>query len=160
MRIPSLALLAALAAAPTPARAQRANRSISLESAASSPGGRPEAAELALAAGASWWLEGDVHGTARLAWGAAGRTAGRAVASTAGLAWTPGTAGVRPRLFAEAGWAWTWSGAGAARGEVALAAGAGLDWFLARDVALTLGAALHRPSAAPLELRVGVRIGF
>jgi hypothetical protein len=157
MRPAPALLLAALAAAPAPARAQRATRAISLEAAVSSPVRAPA---VAAALGASWWLDGDLHATARLAWAVAGETGGRGVTGAVGLAWAPGTSRLRPRAFVEAGWARRRFGAWGSEARAALGAGVGLEWFFRREVALTAGVAARRTHASSLELFGGVRAGF
>lgn len=159
MRTVALAVIALLAAHPLPARAQRANRSISLESGLSTPldFGRPPA--LGVALGASWWFEGDAHGTARLVWTDARETTGRAVAGAVGLAWAPGPGRLRPRLLGELGWALRRRRA-LVEGAVSLGAGAGLEWFVRRDVAVTVEAALRRAHGTAVELSAGVRFGY
>jgi hypothetical protein len=147
---------AALAVLPSTAGAQRANRSISVESrASSSPGGSGFGVTL----GASGWLDGDVHGTAAVEWAVASEPGVRSVAGSVGLAWAPGTARLRPRLHAEVGWRRELRGE-RVHGRATVAAGAGLEWFVKREVALTLGAAVQRAGGNELEAALGVRFGF
>jgi hypothetical protein len=151
---PSLSLipLAALLAA-APARAQRANHSISLESGASRLHGTPL---VPVALSASAWLDGDLHGTARVSGTFAPRTGGRGAdrvwSGTFGLRFAPGTAALRPDAVAELGWALAEEG-GHARQGVALGLGCGLEWFLARDLSLSSRAVLRR-AATPWRLEV------
>ena len=160
MRTP-LVLVSMLAAAiPVAARAQLANRSISLESGVSSRG---EAGAAVVALGASHWLDGDVHLVARLALGdepgTEGRAAASALAGTVGAAWAPGTGPVRASLLAEVGWV-RLSAAGETSSRAALRAGGALEWFVARDVVLRAVLAARRWDAWRPELVAGAVIHF
>jgi hypothetical protein len=161
MRTLVMASLVALFALPAPARAQRSNRTVSLGSGLSTIPGSGKPALVALAAGASWWLEGDVHGTATVTWMAAAReTGGRGVAAAAGLAWAPGAARLRPRLGTEVGWEWTWRPEGTVEGLFCVASWVGVEWFSRRDVALTLDVGTRWSHGTALDVRAGVRFGF
>ena len=150
MRLPLLAAAALLVASPTPAFAQLASRSISLETGLSTPvaGRGPASAALALAA--STWLAdldvGSLDGVLRVAWSSARETPDRAAAdafaATAGLRLSLGRAPVRPQLFADLGWCWWLRGSGAGDG-LALGLGAGVEWFPATDVSISACAALR-----------------
>ncbi len=143
-----LAALAALLAS-SPAAAQLSNRSISVESGLSFPTGDGSHASVPVAIAATAWLEGPFDAVARVAFRAAAEPSGRGTArraeGTAGLRWSFGTDALRPQLQLELGWAHAagWEAAAPASGLVA-AAGAGLEWFARRDVALASRASLRR----------------
>lgn len=138
-------LAAVVLSAAHPALAQVSPRSISVESGVSAPMGRGAGAHAPIALCAALWLEGDVDVVLRLATGAAPRTpsAGEVewFAGTAGLRWSLAPGPLRPQLFAELGWA---QAGGGDRARPVVGAGAALEWFLARDVALGVSAALRR----------------
>jgi hypothetical protein len=156
MRLLPLAVAAAMAALPAPAPAQRANRSISLESRGSSGA---SGAGLGIALGASLWLEADVHGTAAVEWAVAREPGVRSVAASAGLAWAPGTARVRPRVHGEVGWE-RQARRGGVDGRAIAAAGIGVEWFVEREAALTLGGSVRHAGGVELGVALGVRVGF
>ena len=150
MRLPVLAAAAVLAAAPRPASAQLASRSISLESGLSTPlAGRGEPSA-AVAVAASAWLDdvdvGTLDGVVRVARASAPETPGRAaatgIAATAGLRLSLGRAPVRPQLFADLGWSWL-RGSDGYDDALAFGVGAGVEWFPATDVSLSARAALR-----------------
>ncbi|WP_242372068.1 hypothetical protein [Anaeromyxobacter sp. SG26] len=141
-----LTVLAALAAA-SPAAAQLSNRSISVESGLSWPAGGAARVSLPVAIAATAWLDGPFEAVARLGFGSApepsGRGTVRRVEGTAGLRWSPGTDALRPLLQLELGWSHAgWDPAGAS--GLSAAAGAGLEWFAHRDLALGARAGLRR----------------
>lgn len=144
MRAPHL-LAAIVLSAAQPALAQVSPRAISVESGLSAPLGRGAGAHAPIALCAALWLEGSVDVVLRLATGVAPRTpsAGEAewLSGTAGLRWSLAPGPLRPQLFAELGWA---QAGVAGRARAVGGAGAGLEWFLARDVALGVAAALRR----------------
>lgn len=152
MRLLEAAFAAAAALATSPASAQYSNHGISLESGISSPlaKGRPPGAAFAVAASA--WLEGEVEAVARVSYGSAPRTTGRAADSslsgTLGLRLSLARGGVRPQAFAEAGWARVRSD-GAARDRLALGVGAALEWFPAADVSISPRVALRAAGGEP-----------
>ncbi len=153
MRLPLLAACAFLATVPGPASAQLASRSISLGSGVSTPLAGRGAPGAALALAASTWLDelevGALDGVLRVAWASARETTGRAPASglaaTAGLRLSLGRAPLRPQLLADLGWAWR---AGAAGDAFAFGVGAGLEWFPAADVSLSVRAGLWGAGSA------------
>jgi hypothetical protein len=132
----NVTLALALALLAPPARAQLSNRVVSLE-AGISPAGAGARPALALAAGA--WIDGDVEGFARIAAGAVPRTGGRvadSVLGAAGLRLWLGNAPLRPFVAAELGWVrrLAWAGGDA----VFAGAAAGIEAFVARDLALSV----------------------
>jgi post-segregation antitoxin (ccd killing protein) len=144
-----------LAAASARASAQLSNRSIAVEAGVSAPAsaGAPSAEVLAVAATA--WLDGELEAVARLARWAEARTPGRAAdgdpADDAGRGGWIGTAGLRlsllpeplrPQLWIEAGWARLERPEGPAD-RLALGAGAGLEWFVARDLSVAARCAVR-----------------
>ncbi len=160
MRIALALVSLSLLAVAAPALAQRADRSISLESGACVPLRAGERTAIPVALAASAWIEGDLEAVARIAYASVPQTGGRAAADlasgTLGLRWSAGTDAVRPQLEVEAGWA------RARRGEspssaVALGAGIAVEWFLVRDLSLAARAALRR-GALP-GWRVDVTLG-
>lgn len=157
--LPSLAL-AALALTASPAAAQLSTRSISVESGVSTPLGSGAGASRAHALGASLWLEGEVDLTLRVVFGSAPRSGGRAadgwLAGTAGLRWSLAPGPLRPQLHAEAGWSRDGGG-----DSWALAAGAGLEWFPVRDLALRSDLRVTRGTgAAALGVGLGAALYF
>jgi hypothetical protein len=138
----AVALAAAVTAAP--AAAQLSNRSIALESGLSTavgPGG-PAFAAFALAVTA--WIEGPVEAVARVRYGAGERTSGRGAdaifAGTVGLRGSLLPDPLRPQLGLEVGWSRRVAADGTVADRPAAAASAGLEWFPARDVSVSLRA--------------------
>jgi hypothetical protein len=138
-------VVAAVAAA-SPAAAQLRNRSVALESSLSAPLSSGGAGHAALALAATAWLDDALEATARVAFAAAPRTAGREPVTTAS-----GTAGLRlsllpdplrPQLGVELGWARV-EGTGRREDRLALGASIGLEWFPARDLSFAARAALR-----------------
>ncbi|HUL61040.1 MAG TPA: hypothetical protein VLU43_17300 [Anaeromyxobacteraceae bacterium] len=163
MRIPTWLLAASLAALSAPARAQLAPSSLAVESGASAPIRGAGRADAPIVLGATRWLEGDVDATFRLAFGSAPETAGRGahrfVLASAGARWSLLPDPVRPQLSAEAGFR-RWSD-----GRLApmLAAGAGVEVFVARDLSLTARGAARIPlgSGPPsADLTLGIAAYF
>jgi hypothetical protein len=163
---PSRTLLAGIAlVAAFPAAAQLSNRSIALESAVSAPFRAGEGFLGGVGLAATAWLDGDLEAVARVAWAAGARTGDRAAAAEA---WT-GTAGLRlsllpeplrPQLSLEAGWRRIDGPTGSA-GQLVLGAGAGLEWFPARDLSLAVRCALRGGSFAPeLEASLAAAVYF
>ena len=146
MRTHALAAALLLSASAAPARAQLAPLSLSVESGASAPVRGAGRAHAPLVAGATRWLDGDVDATFRLAFGAAPETSGRGadryVLSSVGARWSLLPDPVRPQLSAELG---VRRRGGDGRLAVAVAGGAGLEVFVARDVAASARAALRLP---------------
>ena len=137
----------------SPAAAQLSNRSISLESMVSAPFRAGEGVQGGLGLAATAWLDGDLEAVARVTWAAAVRTGDRAAS---GDAWT-GTAGLRlslapeplrPQVSLEVGWRRIDGPSGTA-GRLVLGAGAGLEWFPARDLSLSVRCALRGAGGAP-----------
>jgi hypothetical protein len=161
MQATHAAAIAAAALAAFPAAAQVSNHGIAVESGVSAPLGSRSAPALAAALSASTWLDGDVEGTARVAWGAAAATDGRAAASflsgTVGLRVSLGRGAVRPQVFAEAGWARV-EADGLASDRAAFGAGAALEWFPAADVSLAPRVAI-RAVGGEARAEVGVALG-
>jgi len=147
----ALHLLAALTllAAASPAAAQLANRSISVESGVSLPLAARAAAGPVFGLASTVWLDGEVEAVFRLGFGADAHTGGRAPASalagTAGLRLSLLPDPVRPQLGIELGWGWD-GGRGGSR--VAYGVGAGLEWFPARDLSMAARVALRGVGAA------------
>ncbi len=164
MRAPVLAVSLLLAAAASPAAAQLRNRSIALESGLSAPLSSADPGHAALALAASAWLDGELEATARVSFAAAAETGGREPVTTAS-----GTAGLRlsllpeplrPQLGLEIGWARV-EGPRGAGDRLALAASSGLEWFPARDVAVSARAALRAAGTAlSAELTLGAAAYF
>ena len=157
------ALAVALAAAP--AVAQLSNRSIAVESGISAPLRGPAPAGAALALTATGWLEGELEALARIAVLAGPRTSGRGsdgvgFTGTAGLRLSLLPGPLRPQLSVELGWARV-DGPMGPSDRLALAAGAGLEWFPVRDVSIAARAALRSAGGAPLlELVAGAAAYF
>ncbi len=146
MRPLHLAVVAAAAVAAPPAAAQVSNHGIAVESGISAPIEAGSAPALGFALGASLWLDGDVEGTARVAWGSAAATGGRgadsALSGTIGVRVTLGRGAVRPQVFAEAGWGRV-EADGLASDRAAFGAGAALEWFPAADLSVAPRLALR-----------------
>lgn len=165
MTLARILLAAALAAPAVPARAQLSNRSISVETGLSAaldaPGGTREAFALAATA----WLDGELEAVARVVRWAAPRTEGRAPdgggwAGTAGLRLSLAPAPLRPQLWIEAGWAQVEGPEGEAS-RLALGAGAGLEWFVVRDVSIAARCALRGAgSARAVDVLAGLAAYF
>jgi len=145
----ALHLLAALTllAAASPAAAQLANRSISVESGVSLPLAARSAAGPVFGLASTVWLDGEVEAVFRLGFGADAHTGGRAPASalagTAGLRLSLLPDPVRPQLGIELGWAWDGEAS-----RVAYGVGAGLEWFPARDLSMAARVSLRGVGAA------------
>jgi hypothetical protein len=140
MRPPVPAVAAALLLA-SPARAQLSNHLVTAESGVATALAARGVASTPVAVSAGAWLDGDVDVVARVAWAASARTGGRGAASTLGLRWSLLAAPVRPQLHAEAGWAWGLDGR--RRHAAVIAAGAGVEAFVARDVSLGVRASVR-----------------
>jgi hypothetical protein len=146
MRPLALALL--VLSAPAVAAAQSAPRSLALELgfARDSSDALGDRAPVALLA--TWWLTGDLDATARIAWGFAARTSGRAAASfEAGVGLRHALVtwrAVRPQVVADVAFVQVLgtpaSEAWAADSGVRAGVGVALEVFLARDVSLSLTA--------------------
>jgi hypothetical protein len=152
MTLARILLAVAVAASAARAEGQLSNRSISVETGVSAPldGGGGAAEAFALAATA--WLDGELEALARVSRWAAPRTAGRGPdgggwAGTAGLRLSLLPEPLRPQVWIEAGWARLASPEGG-RSRVALGAGAGLEWFVVRDVSVAARCALRGAGAA------------
>jgi hypothetical protein len=160
MRPLHAAAVAALACA-APAAAQVSNHGIALETGVSSALGSGAAPQAAFAVAASLWLEGDVEGVARVAYGSAAATAGRAAASvlsgTLGLRASLGHGPLRPQIFADAGWARVGTD-GVGSDRAAFGAGAALEWFPAADVSLAPRIALRLVGGEP-RAELGLALG-
>jgi len=160
MRLLEAVVAAAAALAAGPASAQYSNHGISVESGISSPLANGRSPGAAFAVAASAWLEGEVEAVARVSYGSAARTNGRAPDSSlcgaAGLRLSLARGGVRPQAFADAGWARLRSD-GVVRSRLALGAGAALEWFPAADVSLAPRVALRAAGGAP-ALEVGLAL--
>lgn len=155
MNLLRVALVTVALVASSPAAAQLSTRGIAVESGLAIPAGGAGTLHAPVALSLAIWLDGKVEGVLRLAGGSVrATTAGRAAASwlagTAGVRWSGASGPVRPQLFLEAGWA---SATGLHRSDrLALGAGAGVEWFWARD--LSLGAALAARRAGDPTLRI------
>jgi hypothetical protein len=165
MALSRVLLAAALAAAAPRAGAQLSNRSIAVESGLSAPLGTRAPAGEAFALAATAWLDGDLEAVARVARWAAARTAGRDPDDGAARGGWVGTAGLRlsllpdplrPQLWVEAGWA-RLEGPDGPRDLFALGAGAGLEWFAARDLAVAARCTIR--GAGPVR-RLDVVVGL
>lgn len=160
-RLLSAALLLALA---TPAAAQLANRAIAVETGISTSLSGDAGTEPVVALLASTWLEGPVEAIARLELASAPRTAGRPqaarLAGTVGLRISLLPDPVRPQLGLELGWART-ERSGVAEHDLAIAVGAGVEWFPERNLSVALRAGLRR-AGAPMgaEVLVGAAAYF
>ena len=168
MTVARIVVAVALAAAAAPAAAQLSNRSIAVESGLSAPlrGNAPAAAALALSA--TTWLDGDLEAIARVSLRAGPRTDDHGADGWSG-SWWSGTAGLRlsllpeplrPQLSLEIGWARVERASGPSD-RLALGAGVGLEWFPARDVAVSARCALRGAGEAPsLDLVLGAAAYF
>lgn len=158
MRPHLLVAVAVSLASASPAAAQLSNRSISLESGLAVPLGEGGAAAVPVALAATTWLEGPLDAVARLSFGVAGEPSGRAAAhrleGTAGLRWSFGSDAVRPHVQLELGWARSAAPDGAGADGLVAAAGAGLEWFARRDVALCARASARHLAAEPARLEL------
>jgi hypothetical protein len=160
MRLSEAVLAAAAALAAAPASAQYSNHGISVESGISSPLAKGRSPGAAFAVAASAWLDGEVEAVARVAYGSAARTPGRApdssLAGTVGLRLSLARGALRPQAFADAGWARVRSD-GLARDRLALGAGAALEWFPAADVSIAPRIALRAAGVEP-AIEAGVAL--
>lgn len=152
MSLARLLLAAAVAIVAPRAAAQLSNRSISVEAGLSAPVRAGAGCGDTLALVATGWLDGELEAVARVARWSGPRTGGRA-ADAGG--WT-GTGGLRlsllpeplrPQLSVEAGWA-RLGGPDGPRDAFALGAGAGLEWFPARDLSAAIRVALRGAGTA------------
>lgn len=165
MTLARLLVAAAVAASAARTPAQLSNRSIALEAGVSAPVGGGAAAPEAFAVTATAWLDGDLEAVARVGRWAAARTEGRGAdgggwAGTAGLRLSAGPEPLRPQVWIEAGWARVLGRTGLAD-RLVLGAGAGLEWFVARDVSVAARGALRGAGAARrLEVVAGLAAYF
>ncbi|HET7826238.1 MAG TPA: hypothetical protein VFK90_12960 [Anaeromyxobacter sp.] len=161
MQATHAAAIAAAVLAAFPAAAQVSNHGIAVESGVSTPLGGGSEPALAAALSASTWLDGDVEGTARVAWGSAGATGGRAAASflsgTVGVRVSLGHGPLRPQVFAEVGWARA-EADGVASDRAAFGAGAALEWFPAAEISLAPRVAI-RAVGGEARAEVGLALG-
>lgn len=152
MTLARIVLAAAVAVVARPAAAQLSNRSVALEAGLSAPlrGGAPAAQAFALSATA--WLDGELEAVARVARWSGPRTRDRAAdaggwSGTAGLRLSLLPEPLRPQVWLEAGWARLERPEGPAD-RLALGAGAGLEWFVARDVSVAARCTVRGAGAA------------
>ncbi len=152
MRLTETVLAVAAALAAPPAAAQLSNHAIAVESGISTSLGAASATGATLALSASTWLDGDLDGVARVAFGSAGGAEGRAavpaLAGTLGLRLSLRRAPLRPQVFAEGGWARVETARGPAD-RPAFGVGAALEIFPARDLSFAVRAALRVTGGAP-----------
>ena len=142
----SLALSALLTLAPAAAGAQLAPRSIALELGFTRESAPALGDRAPLALAASWWIAEDADLTARVAFGFAARTAGRAAGALYeagfGLRRTFGGGAVRPFAAVDAAFLQASAGPTLAWEQgLRLAASAGLEVFPARDLSVAVAAA-------------------
>ena len=139
-------LVAAVTTFAAPATAQLGTRSIALESGASldAEGGRGAGATFAVAT--TTWLDGPADALLRVGVSSAPQTPGRpparTISGTVGLRLSLLPDPLRPQLTLEVGWARRWR-EGAEEDRLALAAGAGVEWFPARDLSVSSRATLR-----------------
>jgi hypothetical protein len=143
MRTPTLTVVAILLLVPPAADAQLTNHSIGLELGIASLSGFGLEPHIPLGFAASYWLDGRISATARLAMAFPARTGDRTTAyyvcGAAGLRLDLSTSSLRPWLFAEVGWYQIFlPDAFGSTGAFAPGAGAGLEWFFERDLSLAL----------------------
>jgi hypothetical protein len=146
--------------AAAPARAQLSPRVLAVDGGVSSTG---SGARPAWSIAAGLWIDGPVEGYARLGGGSAPRSGSRTadvVSVAAGLRAWLGDSLLRPYVGVEAGVVRTLGGWG--EGGVGAAALAGLEAFVARDVAFTGRLAARWASGGPvwLEAAAGVALYF
>ena len=168
MTLSRLLVAAALAATAAPASAQLSNRSIAVESGLSAPLRAGAQAGGALALSATAWLDGDLEAIARVSMRAGARTEDHGADDRSGTQWS-GTAGLRlsllpepfrPQVSVELGWARLERSWGASD-RLALGAGVGVEWFPARDVAVSARCALRGAGGVPsLDLVLGAAAYF
>ena len=168
MTLARIVAAAALATAAAPAAAQLSNRSIALESGLSAPlrDGGPASGAVALSATA--WLDGDLEALARLASRVGPRTEDRAAAGSGNPGWS-GVAGLRlsllpeplrPQVALEIGWARV-EGPSGPSDRLALGAEVGLEWFPARDLAVSARCAVRGAGTTPtLDVVLGAAAYF
>jgi hypothetical protein len=153
MRTGHLLLLPLLLGLPTPARAVPPPLGFSVESAVSpAPGG----ATARLAAVTSFWLDGDLEAEARLGFGSAPRTMGRAadaLTPALGLRWGPDVGRWRPLLGVEAGVQLATTGSSA---SPVAAARAGVQLIARRQFSLSVTMGWRWGAGAGAEARVGL----
>ncbi len=161
--------LAFLTAAPSLAAAQIAPRSLALEAGIACDSDGALRAPLALSA--SWWIAERLDLTVRVGWASVPRTQGRAPDATyeggVGLRRTLGEGPLRPALMVEVGAVHVLDASPFERDlGVRLRAGAVLDAFIGRDLAvglalLTGGTLLVEAVSAQADLGVALRVeGF
>lgn len=157
MRAHRATALLLLSTLPTPAPALPGPYGISLETVV--PVGAAGVAPH-LTAVSSCWLDGDLEGEVRLAFGSAGRPPARgagAVAPALGLRWGPELGRWRPRLGVEAGVRLPAADRPAApTGAVR----AGIELFARRDLALSVGAGWRWTSGTAPGLEAVVGLGY
>ncbi len=158
--LPLVALLALAAA--RPALAQASPHSLSLEVGIAGVSGLALGAHAPVALGASWWLEGRLSATGRLALAFPpqdlDRRAACTVSAAAGLRWDLADGPVRPFAHGEVAWVEVFRSDGLGAGwAVAPAAGLGVDWFVERDLSFGVVATARRllspgePAGAAVE---------
>ncbi len=152
MRAPRLVIALALLAAASPAAAQLANRSISIESGVCLPLAARAGAGPVFGLSSTVWLDGAVEAVFRLGFASGAHPGGRApataLAGTAGLRLSLLPDPVRPQLGIELGWARVGEEGGEQSGSrVAVGVSAGLEWFPARDLSVAARVALRAVGA-------------
>jgi hypothetical protein len=147
MRLLALTLL--LATVPGAAAAQSSPRSLALELGFASDSAEVLGTRTPVALSAAWWLTGNLDAVARVAWGFAARSGGRRADGSfevgGGVRCSLATWGaLRPELVADIAFVQAFGTPGtelwASDSGVRLGAGAALEFFFARDLALGMAA--------------------
>lgn len=143
MRTTTFTMVAGLLLAAPAAEAQLTNHSIGVELGIASLSGFGLEPHLPLGFVATYWLDGRVSATARLAMAFPSQTGDRTTAyyvcGAAGLRLDLSNSSLRPWLFAELGWYQLFlPNAFGSTGAFAPGAGGGLEWFFERDLSLAL----------------------
>jgi len=158
----AVALISALLS-PGAVSAQLSHRSVGLEAGLSGVLGDPGRSGAVGALRATAWLEGPAEAVARLALRSGRETGGRgaaALSGTLGLRLSKGTGPLRPQLQADVGWARPAAG-GTRRDRLAWGVGAGVEWFPALDLAVSLEAGVRGAGGdASAEVTVSVAAYF
>jgi hypothetical protein len=162
----SLALAVILSLSPAHAIAQLAPRSLALELGFSGDSAPALGERTPVALVATWWLVGPLDAMLRTAWRSTWRTDVRgsdAFEAGAGLRYTLAGTTVRPQVLASVSFVEVLPGPFAPdESGLRLAAGAGLEVFVARDVfaaAVGEGSVVMLPSGSGAGLAATLRLG-